>query len=266
MMKRGDIMKITTQEIALNELLAVFDGAFRTPTGGKPCRECDGLVLVLGGQALYEFPQFSFTANPGDVLYLPQDSGYHITVTEPTFRWICLDFRFAHPAEGLEPALFHTAGKEMENAFAKLLRLWQLGDFSDKLLCKSIFYEIYANLIRTAATENLAGDQAQGLADAVAHIHAQFADPELSVEALAAICRCSTVHFRRTFARLYHTSPMRYITALRLSRARELLQSTDLPVGEVCTQCGYTSLYYFDRVFKKEFGMQPLQFRKTCVL
>ena len=74
------------------------------------------------------------------------------------------------------------------------------------------------------------------------------------------------MHFRRTFAKLYRTSPMKYITALRLSKARELLQSTDLPVGDICAQCGYTSLYYFDRVFKTTFGMQPLQFRKQSLL
>lgn len=266
MMLWGDTMKITTQEIALNELLSVFDGTLRSG-GGRDCRHSDGFVLVLGGQALYEFHDRSFTAKPGDVLYLPWRSGYRITVTEHPFRWVCVDFRFACPeAETLEPSLFHPVGKAMENAYSKLLRLWHLGDFSEKLLCKAIFYEIYAALIRAEATESLASNQGQRLQEAVTYIHSHYQDPALSVEQLAEICGSSTVHFRRTFARLYRTSPMKYITALRLSKARELLQSTDLPVGEICAQCGYTTLYYFDRVFKATFGMQPLQFRKTCVL
>ena len=258
-------MKMTDQEIALNELTAVFDGAFRTDKGGKACRERDGFVLVLSGQARYEFEDHSLLAQPGSVLYLPRGSGYRITVTEPTFRWVCADFCFAGE-EGLEPAIFHSVGKTMENAFSKLLRLWRLGDFSDKLLCKAIFYEIYAALVRADATESLAAGQAQRLQEAVTYIHSHYADPDLSVELLADICRCSTVHFRRVFSRVYRTSPAKYITALRLSRARELLQSTDLPVGEICSLCGYTSLYYFDRVFKKEFGMQPQQFRKQSFL
>lgn len=259
-------MKITDQEIAVIELLSVFDGAFRTDKGGRACRECDGFVLVLEGQARYEFGDRALSVRPGDVLYLPWRSGYRTTVTQPPFRWICLDLRFDHPKEGLEPDVFHPGGKTMENAFTKLLRLWRIGDFSDRLLCKAIFYEIYAAVTRSAATDSIAAEQAQRLQDAVAHIHQHLQDPALSVEQLAELCGVSTVHFRRTFARLYHTSPIKYITALRLSRARELLQNTDLPVSDICAQCGYTSVYYFDRVFKQQFGLQPLQFRKTCLL
>lgn len=264
MLIRGDTMKMTDREIALNELIAVFDGAFRTPTGGRACRECDGFVLVLEGAARYDFGETSFLAEPGCVVYLPFRSGYRVTVTKPTFRWVCVDFRF--DAQGVQPGCFQRVGKGMENAFSKLLRLWRMGDFSDKLLCKAIFYEIYAALVRADATESLAAGQAQKLQEAVAYIHENYQDPALSVERLAELCGASAVHFRRIFARLYHTSPVKYITALRLSRARELLQSTDLPVGEIGTLCGYTSLYYFDRVFKKEFGMQPLQFRRESLL
>lgn len=266
MMVQGDAMKITEQEIAVNELLSVFDGTFRTDYGGRDCRESDGFVLILSGQARYDFEGFSFTVNPGDVVYLAENAGYSITVTQRPYRWICVNFRFSHPETGvLESGVFHPGGgKAMENAFSKLLRLWRMGDFSDKLLCKSIFYEIYAAITRAAATESLSGGQAQRLQAAAAHIHEHFHDPDLSVEQLAELCQSSTVHFRRTFAQLYRTSPRKYITALRLSKARELLQSTDLPVGEICTQCGYTSVYYFDRVFKKEFGMQPLQFRRQA--
>lgn len=262
----GDNMKITDREIAVNELLSVFDGTFRTDYGGSDCRESDGFVLILSGQARYDFESFSFTVNPGDVVYLAQDARYSITVTQRPYRWICVNFRFAHTEAGAPDSnLFHPGGgKTMENAFAKLLRLWRMGDFSDKLLCRSIFYEIYAAITRAAATESMAAGQAQRLQAAVAHIHGNFQDPDLSVERLAELCQSSTVHFRRTFAQLYHTSPMKYITALRLSKARELLQSTDLPVGTICTQCGYTSVHYFDRVFKKEFGLQPLQFRRQA--
>ena len=152
-------MKITDREIAVIELLSVFDGAFRTDKGGRACRECDGFVLVLEGQARYEFGGRTLSVRPGDVLYLPWRSGYRATVTQPPFRWICLDLRFEHPKEGLEPDVFHPGGKLMENAFTKLLRLWRMGDFSDRLLCKAIFYEIYAAITRSAATDSIAAEQ-----------------------------------------------------------------------------------------------------------
>lgn len=268
MMIRGDGMKITDREIAVIELLSVYDGTFRTDRGGSSCRDSDGFVLVLSGQARYDFEDHSFTAGPGDVLYLAQSSRYSVAVTQRTYRWVCVNFRFSHPENGmLESDVFHPGGgKAMENAFQKLLNLWREGDFSDKLLCRAIIYEIYAAIIKATTTESLAAGQAERLQSVLAYIRSHYADPDLSVEQLAELFQSSPVHFRRTFARLYHTSPLKFITGLRLSRAKELLQSTDLPVGEICRQCGYTSVYYFDRVFKKEFGLQPTQFRKTCLL
>ena len=147
----------------------------------------------------------------------------------------------------------------------KLLNLWRLGDFSDKLRCRALLYEIYAAVVKAATLAELSSEHTVRLDRVMDYLQENYTDPNLTVEQLAALCNTSAVHFRRTFSRLYHTSPVKFITALRLGRARELLLNTDLPVGEVCKACGYTSLYYFDRVFKREFGIQPLQLRKTSL-
>lgn len=53
-----------------------------------------------------------------------------------------------------------------------------------------------------------------------------------------------------------------YINSRRLLRAEELLRSTDIPIYEVCEKCGIENYQYFCRVFKKEKGITPLQYRK----
>lgn len=258
-------MLLTDREISIKTILSVTDGRIRGDHGGNKCRSSDAFIIVLSGNARYEFAEKNFSVGKGDVIFLPKGGCYSIAITEHPYTFIYTDFLFDLPeGQSMEADVYHT-GLSLEHTFRKLLHLWRMGDFSDKLLCRALVYEIYAAAVKAAAMEELSTEHTDRLSAAVQHIHDHYTDPDLSVEQLAAMFGSSAVHFRRTFAKLYHCSPLKYITALRLSRARELLLGTDLPVGEISRRCGYTSSYYFDRVFKKEFGMQPLQLRKLSI-
>ena len=49
---------------------------------------------------------------------------------------------------------------------------------------------------------------------------------------------------------------------MRIEYARELIQNTNLTMGEIAEQCGYTSEVHFYRQFRKETGFTPASFRK----
>lgn len=53
-----------------------------------------------------------------------------------------------------------------------------------------------------------------------------------------------------------------YIRKTRIDVAKHLLTTTDLPVCEVCNAVGIEEYNYFTKIFKKETGMTPLQYRK----
>ena len=258
-------MKITDREIPIGSLISVTGGRIRANSGGQKSRARDGFIYVLTGYDRYEFAEKSFSVGRGDTIYLPMGGCYSITITRHPYTFIWADFLFDRPENVIPEADVYHTGPSLEHTFRKLLNLWRMGDFSDKLRCHGLLYEIYAAAVKTAALKELSTEYTGRLAEVVQYIHEHYTDPDLSVEQLAVLFGSSEVHFRRTFAKLYHTSPLKYITALRLGKARELLLSTDLAVGEICTRCGYTSLYYFDRVFKREFGTQPLQLRKQSL-
>jgi len=54
-----------------------------------------------------------------------------------------------------------------------------------------------------------------------------------------------------------------YITRLRISKACELLKSTQLTTREVAEKSGYNDYFYFCRTFKKSIGKTPRQFREN---
>lgn len=57
-------------------------------------------------------------------------------------------------------------------------------------------------------------------------------------------------------------TPLVHMNQLRLQKACELLEQTDMTVKEITHECGYTDTNFFFKLFKRELGMTPVQFRR----
>ena len=95
---------------------------------------------------------------------------------------------------------------------------------------------------------------------AVEYMTAHLSEPQrLSDIAQAALL--SPFHFHRVFRHVTSTTPARFLTALRMARARHLLVNSELSVTEICLSVGYSSLGTFISQFAKVTGMSPRRFR-----
>lgn len=74
--------------------------------------------------------------------------------------------------------------------------------------------------------------------------------------------KISRRQFDGLFKRRFHNTPARYITLQKIEYAKELLRMPHLSVMEVAERCGFSDVYYFSKVFKKETGSTPTDFRK----
>lgn len=82
------------------------------------------------------------------------------------------------------------------------------------------------------------------------------------LEELAALVHLAPNYFHRVFRQIFNTTPYQYMESKRMELARQLLSTTELPVGEIAEECGYENIFYFSRIFKKRLGRSPLTFRK----
>ncbi|MEZ3161739.1 AraC family transcriptional regulator [Microbacterium sp. BWT-B31] len=91
-----------------------------------------------------------------------------------------------------------------------------------------------------------------------------FADPgrQWTVSALAGISHLSPSRFAHLFTQQRGISPMRYLEAARMERARELLLSTADSVQEIAHAVGYSSPLHFSARFKVVTSMAPTEFRR----
>ncbi|MEF9958804.1 MAG: AraC family transcriptional regulator [Niameybacter sp.] len=69
-------------------------------------------------------------------------------------------------------------------------------------------------------------------------------------------------YFSASFKKQYGASFVEYTNALKIAMAIELMESTDLSIQEVASQCGFSSLSNFYRVFKGRYGSSPAKYIK----
>ena len=86
------------------------------------------------------------------------------------------------------------------------------------------------------------------------------------IEQLAQLAAMSRTSFANKFKELIGETPFNYITKWRLLRAKELLEESNLTVGEIAEQVGYQSEAAFNRVFKKRVLLTPLKFRQKTLI
>ena len=82
------------------------------------------------------------------------------------------------------------------------------------------------------------------------------------LQALARAVHLDPRYICRLFKRHHYLSPHRYIIARRMSRAAELLATTEWPIKTVAMEVGYEDPLHFSRVFARYFRCSPRDFRK----
>ena len=95
----------------------------------------------------------------------------------------------------------------------------------------------------------------------LAYIRSHYQD-KLYIRDLARQANMNEQYFCRFFKKALGKSPVSYINEYRIKQAIILLQTTDLPVMDICLDCGFHNLGNFLREFKKDTNFTPLQYRK----
>ncbi len=81
-------------------------------------------------------------------------------------------------------------------------------------------------------------------------------------EGLANEMFITTTHLNRKIKAIAGMNTMSYVNNVKLNRAKKLLVTTQRPIGDIATECGFNDFSYFSRSFKKEFGMTPSQYQR----
>lgn len=85
-----------------------------------------------------------------------------------------------------------------------------------------------------------------------------------SVDALSREAGYSEKYLYREFSRETGVSPVKYFNQIRISRAKQFLDFSDMKVSDIARILGYADTQYFVKYFKKKVGVSPSNYRKQC--
>jgi two-component system response regulator YesN len=137
---------------------------------------------------------------------------------------------------------------------------------------KTALMSAKAEIFETGDTDNNANDSLSGerkmlskysqiINQAKEYVAENFCDPDISLISTAKFVGMSPAHFSTIFAQSTGTSFINYLTAMRVNRAKELLENSDMKLSAIAMDIGYNEPNYFSHVFKKILGITPKEYR-----
>ena len=94
----------------------------------------------------------------------------------------------------------------------------------------------------------------------LAFIRRHYSEP-ITLGDIAGAANISQSEAARCFKKNLDVTPFNYLILYRLEVAKAMLQSSETSITEIAMQCGFESVSYFDRVFRKYYWLTPKEFR-----
>lgn len=94
------------------------------------------------------------------------------------------------------------------------------------------------------------------------YLEARMDQAPMSLEELAQVVDLNPQAFHRAFKAATGKAPLRYAMQLRMRRARELVEGTARPIGDIGASVGFQDLAHFTNTFRKHWGAAPTRLRR----
>ncbi len=230
-------------------------------------RTANGLILLCGASGVYtDVSGASFTAYPGQAVFLPEGSRYavlNLTDGADTPDAYLIEFRAFSDGKALlfgdAPFVLSDINTYLFRELAeKTVRAYEAALRSPGRL-RGYVYELLALLgkeQRTAYDRRFAP-----IAKGIEFLENDPLSP-ISVEGLADMCHVSSATFRHLFKEYAGKSPVSYRLELKLDVAKRMIDSENASFAYIAESLGFDSPAYFSRLFKLKTGYSPSEYRK----
>lgn len=212
-----------------------------------------GILLCAKGKLTLFHKEREIICDPFHLLVLPKSVGYHIYGNKSGLAAL-IEFESIDDVEKDEVYVFHiTDPKQYMKDYEQIKTLSVSSKNRNQVM--SILYCMFNRL------NNESDEEENVLTPAIKYMEQHYMDISLNISVLAKEAHISVSHFHKLFRKCCNITPGEYLLNLRLQKAQIMLLNSNLSVTEIAESCGFTNLYHFSRVFKKNKGISPSQYR-----
>ncbi len=161
-----------------------------------------------------------------------------------------------------KPVLWLGEEPELLALFEELLDAMEHGYAASRLLYASqILTHLIGSMIWVSHRSSKGSlNTTQRIAQSIVYMK-QHLDQTTSVASFAALANLSESHYRSLFKRQTGYAPMDYFIRLRIHKACQLLDTTNISVKEIAALTGFQDAFYFSRAFRIVIGLSPAKYR-----
>jgi AraC family transcriptional regulator of arabinose operon len=230
------------------------------------------IYYICDGEGRIQIGDRQFFPKPGDIVFIPADVTHSFsTVSENTYTKYWCHFTsnvvfsplFVH--YGFPYFINSVPSNEIEGSFKNMVRNLDKSLPSYTLRIKAAIFEIISCFIDQCLSDHV--EYVSPISIRKLHTLTQYIDnnleKDIKIEDLA-----ENVHFNYNYLFQYFKShlgvtPMQYIYKRRLEKAKYLLTNTDQSLSEIALTTGFCDVFHFSKLFKKNFGISPKDFRNA---
>ena len=132
-----------------------------------------------------------------------------------------------------------------------------------QLAIKGYLYQFFFMIVSShnkKAPQNAEQKKLDKLKIVIKYIEEHYSE-EITLAQMATLCYYSESHFMKFFKQQMKESFVSYLNNYRLTMASRLLTTSSATVLEIANMVGFDNLSYFNRLFKKRYGITPKQMR-----
>lgn len=229
----------------------------------SPRKQC-AIVFVIDGAAEYSFDDRTERGAANDLVFFDIGDTYRTNVvSDNNYRFIVIAFSWTPGNSGFNLP-FSTVNRlsharRFLEQFKTIHKIWEEKDFGYIIHAKAMAQILVFELVKELSNRNRHSVSDMQIQEAKTYIDNNYNTP-IRIEDLARHCGYSPSHFRKKFNELYGISPVSYINRIRVEKAKQMLKSSFYQNEEIAKLVGFSSSYYFCRVFKKLTGLTPKQY------
>ena len=243
----------------------------KLPTYWQKGRRDYQILYVANGKTHFWFDGREEIDSAGHmVLYKPEEIQKYVYYLEdnPEVFWIHFtgsDVKniLAYHGISLDEHVFYCGVlPDYKALFRKIIQELQLCRYGYEDYIASLFNDILLLVDRQQHEQKkTTGNVQEEIERAAAYFNENY-NTKISIDDYAESLHISTNWFIHNFKQYAGMSPAQYILSLRMVNAQSLLERTTYNIKEISEIVGYENPLYFSRVFKKEIGKSPAQYRK----